>query len=65
MIFKSNVYRENDLIDKFALFPFSFMGHRGNFITIWLQKYQIRIIDCAHGEILVNGISMGHDHWDH
>jgi len=53
------------VFNKFAWFPLCFISNQKTSSLLWLEKYQLKVIDCAHGEILKNGKLIGKTYWDH
>ena len=65
MIIHGKLWNTEEHVNMFAFFPKWIIGNEGNYILMFMQRYQLRMIDCAHGEVYVNGISIGKDYWDH
>lgn len=64
MIFQDKVLKNGDIIDKFAIIEI-IIGHGKNAMTFFMQRYQLRILSSAHGEVFVDGKSIGYSYWDH
>ena len=65
MIFEGKIWNTEEKVNRFAFFPKVILGNKGNYIWLFMQRYQLRLIDCAHGEVYVNCESIGKDYWDH
>lgn len=63
MKIERKIRNSGEKVNKFAFFPKVILGNKGNFIWLFMQPYQLRIIDCAHGEVFVDGESIGNDYW--